>query len=266
MRKLCIACVAAAVVAAIASSAPAGLLDYWDFNQTVGGSDTADDQGTNNLDLSLVGESIYATSTYNGASQTVLSLDGSGDFAKTTAGQPFGGGTSHTLTAWVKHDDAATGTLETYISWGSSSVSRYFFGTTQSWMKLGYGTGTVNVALPAVFDETDWHHYALTFDAGTQTTTMYLDGTPLGSSTATTGAAVTGGELRVGHQCTGNTEYLDGMIDDLAIFSGILTQAEIQAAMTNGPLSIPGPSSVLLVGIALLGLPVLRRRKMDRWI
>ncbi|HEU4935164.1 MAG TPA: Ig-like domain-containing protein [Vicinamibacterales bacterium] len=77
-----------------------------------------------------------------------------------------------------------------------------------------------------------WRHVALTYDGST--VRMYFDGTLVNS---TTGAHTTNNNpLLFGHWYTGATEYFDGLVDEVRLYSRVLTAAEIQTDM-NSPIS-----------------------------
>jgi len=80
----------------------------------------------------------------------------------------------------------------------------------------------------------DWHHIAVTFDGGTFN--VYLDGEAAFELKA--GAPRTfGGTFYVGSRCDlGTSEYYDGLLDELGVYAGVLTQGEVAEIMTGGVL------------------------------
>jgi uncharacterized protein (DUF2141 family) len=93
----------------------------------------------------------------------------------------------------------------------------------------GAWTGRVTKTLTSA-DLNVWKHLALTYD-GT-TVRMYVDGLLVNSSVGA--HTTTSNPLLVGHWIGGN-EYLDGMVDELRLYSRTLSQSEIQTNM-NAPI------------------------------
>ena len=113
---------------------------------------------------------------------------------------------------------------------------------------------------PAVQTST-WTHLAMTFDAGTDTKTLWVDGAIAATDSTANQYLPNGPEmenLHIGSGAdNGGSFFFDGNIDDVTIWDEALGQAEIMDIMTN---SIPEPSGICLIGLAGLGL-VLRRRR-----
>lgn len=135
---------------------------------------------------------------------------------------------------WVKKADEAggTGTLPRIISrdsdvhelaMDSGHITRgnfaIYFGNNPGW------TSCMPVDL-------DWHHIAVTFDGSTFN--VYLDGEAAFNLKAG-GARTFTGALYVGSRCDlGSNEYYAGLLDELAIYSGALTQDKVKEIMTGG--------------------------------
>ncbi|MBC8456669.1 MAG: LamG domain-containing protein [Deltaproteobacteria bacterium] len=137
---------------------------------------------------------------------------------------------------WVKKADEAggTGTLPRIISragdvhelaMDSGHMVRgnfaIYFGNNPGW------TSCMPVGL-------DWHHIAVTFDGGTFN--VYLDGEPAFDLKAG-GGNTFGGALYVGsrHDLPSNESYA-GLLDELGVYAGVLTQNKVAEIMTGGVL------------------------------
>ncbi|MCB0110731.1 MAG: hypothetical protein KDE53_32655, partial [Caldilineaceae bacterium] len=77
----------------------------------------------------------------------------------------------------------------------------------------------------STYADTDWHHTICTFDATTHVLRLYQDATLVGEAT-TSGAYIGTGPLYIGRRFD-NTRYLDGSVDEIAIYQRTLTTAEI---------------------------------------
>jgi regulation of enolase protein 1 (concanavalin A-like superfamily) len=85
---------------------------------------------------------------------------------------------------------------------------------------------------PDGLDLNVWRHVALTYDGST--VRMYFDGSLVNSAT---GAHTTNNNpLLFGHWFPGAGEYFDGLVDEVRLYSRVLTAAEIQTDM-NTPIS-----------------------------
>ena len=73
----------------------------------------------------------------------------------------------------------------------------------------------------------DWRHWACTYDADTNTRTLYLDGKQVAQDTASAGYAGSG-PLFIGRALWDNASAFDGRLDEVAIWRDALTVGEIE--------------------------------------
>jgi len=80
----------------------------------------------------------------------------------------------------------------------------------------------------------DWHHIAVTFDGSVFN--VYLDGEAAFELKAG-GPRTFGGTFYIGsrHEL-GTSEYYEGLLDELGVYAGVLTQKEVAEIMTGGVL------------------------------
>ncbi len=261
------------VVAAVASlglcaSAHADLINYWKFDEAAGAT-AAIDSGTssNLLNLDLQGNAAFVHDTARGGQ--VLELDGDGDYASNT-GEPFTTDIAHTVGVWVNHFDE-TDLTQRWLSWGAKSGGRYFLGPNADGSLSGHihaGAATWSAfytqgaAKPAA---NTWQYWAFVRE-GTDAR-LYVDGEHVQTLTVSNvgGSINSAGELRVGQAFADYGQYLNGRMDDLAIWNEALTPEQIISAMNYGAANymIPEPSSAVLLSFAvmamLLGLGSRRR-------
>lgn len=130
--------------------------------------------------------------------------------------------------------------------WGGNN------GPPGAWNALNAVTGTT---------EGTWQHIAITYDAGTTSRVLYIDG----ESAATSDVGISANLLRDLHigsgQDDGNNFFWAGQLDDVGIWDEALTQGQVQSVMRGGIASIPEPSVFGLFGIGGLLLIVRRRSR-----
>ena len=116
----------------------------------------------------------------------------------------------------------------------------YFWNGSQAF----FSTGTIPVKA--------FSQVGFTLDNSTQTLDFYINGQLAGTSTATFGS-VSSGPVLIGHDPVGG--YFAGTIQDVAVYHGILTAAQMSLLATppvageaGGPTSVPGLVSLIGVG------------------
>lgn len=104
-----------------------------------------------------------------------------------------------------------------------------------------------------------WYHIAATFDAGTSTGTLYVNGLQVATA-AMTGGTVAGFQnfaaptfAGLGGMNNDTSRSMNGFVDDARLYNEVLSQPQIAALM------VPEPSAALLGGLGVLAL--LRRRR-----
>lgn len=228
----------------------AELINHWKFDETSGAT-ASDSAGS--LNLALQGDSHFAADATRGQ---VLALDGASDYASNT-GEPFTSDGTFTVGLWVNHSD--TGNLtQKWMSWGIAGA-RFFLGPwsgNSNGCVFG-GFGSVNASFNASGAKPlagDWQYWTLVGDG--DRAVLYRDGELLQILTiATSGSISSSGEFRIGRQYGSNEEYLNGLLDDVAIWNEALTPHQIKTAMTLGAENymVPEPSSAALLLTAVLG-------------
>lgn len=261
------------MVALLPLTAPGAALvqNYWDFegnfNDKVGSANgSAGSEVTTTTGHGGSGTASTYPSTLSGGG--AFDSDGYTDIAPTV---PSSGTNAFSMSYWFKiADDSSTnprgifdfsgnggdGPQSLYIG-SNNSIAFRVDGTTGGGAALYNNGGTG-------FEDGQWHFVAATYDPSNGIE-LHVDGFGVdGSNGSTYGTINWDADQYLGAFNVNDSETargLDGSLDDVAIYSGILSESEI-TGLANGSLTpdqIPEPSALLLG--ALSGLALLRRRR-----
>jgi hypothetical protein len=244
----------------------ATLTNLWNFESP---NPFNDKVGTAN---GTAGSSITTSTGFNGGTAAVFpaSVGSSAhyvDIDESTITSMVGSGFSITFWFKIANDNATVtrGLFDFSGNGGDTGIQGLILGTNNLNFRIdGVGTpnSVINIAPPSSVEDNEWHHIALTFQAGlADGFKLYLDGAPLTSSSTTaftlsTGVGPNANSYLGSFNFTGATETkgLNGALDEFGIWSGVLTPSEVTALA-----AIPEPATALLGGLGLLTL--LRRRR-----
>lgn len=304
--KWLVACVVLGAVWYAPRPACAALIAYWDFE-----GDFQDSVGINHLTAHAYAGSL-ATASADGNDATTgvvagrvgqsLVLDGIADGVSTQSNTvlDFTDGSSFTISMWVKlqpntydnNTNANPGdgrssllfrdsgalfngyTLALDHKNGSETTTTQFLrGTLDAGAESNLIDKSTNIVADVLNDE--WHHVAYVVkDVGsaTGTTTLYLDGGVVASSTNLLNLATNGdggissgaAPLYLGSERANGNRWAKGAMDDVAIWSDALPVGSIvglaQGTYDPSTTPIPEPSTVVLGLVALGGVAVRGRR------
>ena len=235
-----VALVVALAVPGIAWGGDSSLVGWWRFDD--GSGTVARDSSGNGNDAALMGDATWATGNIRGA----VVIDGNGDYLEAAASDSLNvTGSAITLTAWVYFEDVGvvqiilakafnnTAHLSPYFSYGLHILSN---GRGRCWLSLTSNTQSYAMAPEGTVKAQRWHHMAGVYD-GSQIR-LYLDGEIVATSSATGNLnPYPDGLLRMGDN-GGLTEPMDGKLDDIRIYSRVLSEAELADVMLGkGPAS-----------------------------
>jgi hypothetical protein len=252
---IALTCIGAVVPSPSFGAAP--VLGLWRFNEG-SGTNALDSSGLNNngtlagqngnLPAWVTGQSGFGGAlrfTNDGTNHTYVNIPGSASLmVGQTATNPW------TFTAWAYEDSGGTGSSVAafgrffvvddgqafqFESGSSTDEELYTWSRQTLAWQLGWGAGS---AVAPLLDQ--WVHWAVVYD-GTNLT-IYRDGNQgtnagvasmpvtaaLGGYSGYTGSILIGSEL----DQTADRNW-NGMLDDVAVFSGALTQDEIRTAMSG---------------------------------
>jgi PKD repeat protein len=203
-----------------------GLLGYWRLGEPAGAT-AIDELGARPGAYAAQGVTLGRPGALPADPNTAAAFDG-------TAGEMTA--TTPLLTT--------SGTLEGWFEWQQGvALMRDHTSTGGTGWILAYGTGG-RIACraggtPLVSDvtvasvRTGWHHFALTRDG--RDVRLYLDGKRLALPDADPGPAWSAGPWHVMRNGNSPTEYTRGLADEVAVYDGALTAADIKQRAALGP-------------------------------
>ena len=269
---------------ALTTEVDAGLLAHWKFDET-SGTTAADSAGTNDGTL-LDGDPNSAnlpvwrptSGQFGGAihfNHTTLNHVKVPDFG-------YGGDGNFSTSIWTKIDLSAPTGKQWWYFWSDGPFSqvasfnyylrgeqdqnsvprpdggKYFVNTTFD-DGSGAGTGGLGIVPGSSVGDGQWHMLTVTYST-TDGTKYYVDGVLEASNPAYTGTmALQSGDVFFGARADLNsarvfggdgTDQDDGLLDDAAIWSFTLTDAQVDRVYRLGAGSvIPEPTSLVLLGL-----------------
>jgi hypothetical protein len=230
------------VVHLIVSSCPAGssgprLVAHWRLDETSGtvARDSAGDRhGT------VYGGAQWASGQVAGA----LRFDGYDDYVALPIGPLIGSLTDTTVAAWVNWSGQG-GASQCIFSFGTGPqanmllMPRAATGELRFAITTGGAANEDRTSAPHALP-TGWHHVAVTIDANEHTHSLYLDGSLVaanGSARYTPASLGNTSRNWLGRSQGAAASYYAGRIDNLHIYSGMLSEAEIDSLMGGSALS-----------------------------
>ncbi|HEX2749539.1 MAG TPA: LamG-like jellyroll fold domain-containing protein, partial [Verrucomicrobiales bacterium] len=222
----------------------ATLVAYWPFN----GNATA----TRGVNGAFSG-AVTATTDRNNAAGAALAFSGSLQYVSVAGGGGLNGATAGTVGLWAKWNGASQdadccGSFGAVLArQGNGLFSDDILALDAAnpaaahvvWRQSG-GPAPVLVKSTSVVGNT-WHHIAVTFSpAGS---TLYFDGVAQASATGSGMSNNAGVPLSIGAWAGDGAGFMNGSLDDVAVWDQPLTAAQIAqiAGSTKTPLDFDGP-------------------------
>jgi hypothetical protein len=215
-------------VTAVSAGLPAGLAGAYRFDEG-SGTATADSSASAN-NGTLVGATWTTGRTGSG-----LSFNGTSNRVDLASDLSAVLGGSGTVAFWINTTQTGNNTM--WMAPGVLGVEAagdgndVFWGWLDATGRIGVQAGNTAGAKSAnPINDGQWHHVALTRDATTGAVEVYVDGQLSGSATSDTGVKTTpfGSVGRI-DDTGGTPAYLAGALDDLYLFSRVLTGDEIRS-------------------------------------
>ena len=207
------------------TAAPPSLVAAYGFEEGTG-TTTADSSGLNNT-----GTLSNATWATTGRFGKALSFNGTNAWVTVPDANVLDLTTTMTIEAWVNPTTLTSWrTIVLKESTSGLSYGLYAHDGSRPAAYIRIGSSDIDRAGTAVLPTNTWTHVAMTYD-GT-TLRLYVNGAQV-ATRAISGSIVTStGALRIGGNASWG-EYYAGLIDEIRIYSRVLTAAEITADMNT---------------------------------
>ena len=210
---------------------------------------------TSNFTLSTANAPNFAYVTgADGTANGAISGLGVADYLETNENLSITGAADRTVTTWIKTNAVlnASGINRGIVTMGHKAAQKKFtLLLNGDKVRNDTHAGGGNTGILTIFDDA-WHLLAVVYDNATTTSTIYVDGVSLKViNWATDWAAPKILATSARHLLIGNdvhddpnprTRGFEGAIDDVRVYTGTLTQGEIQALYDSANLSTNGVS------------------------
>lgn len=209
-------------------TSPATLVAHWALDE-LSGSTVADSAGsaTGSLSPGASGPNLGGSAPHTRLG-TALELDGVDDAVSLGSAAALGALTDDfSIAAWVRPDSTAG--VQRILAVDGWTDGGLVFGLSQSGGQQAVALTTVGVLdylLPAVVPAGRWTHLAVVMDGG-GSVDFYLDGHLRGRVSHSRGGQASGADWWIGSN--GSDGHFGGGLDDVRVYDGQLTAAEIRA-------------------------------------
>jgi hypothetical protein len=223
--------------------AHSGLVGYWRLGEGSAAEGGANDAGPNNLDGGYPASGItysVAGAIANDAN-TAITADGSSEPVTVLDDNllDFGDGPlSYEL--WVKRSATQGATQGLVSKGGGAGLLRFLVNNTIGFSKQGTA-GEIVSSSSAITDTTTWHHVVVTKNGSSSA--LYVDGVDAGVAGTNQTLTDTTVGLRIGHVAT--AQRFPGSLDEVAVYSAVLTAAEVleHYEVGSGVIKLDGASA-----------------------
>ncbi|MCA9216047.1 MAG: LamG domain-containing protein [Planctomycetales bacterium] len=199
-----------------------------------------------------------------------LDLRGITDYLVADSYTGIAGGADRTIALWVKSASVAN---QHMVEWGTNDAgNRYTFRINNS--EANGTLGGIRNEIQTTFvindipvSDGEWHHVAVAFDVNDGAPSkndinLYVDGVLAGATTTNANDPVLDtiplNPVAIGGTNVFTDRSVDGLMDDVAIWSRALEASEI-ASLASGAAIIPEPNSAVLILFGCIGFGLLRR-------
>jgi len=208
------------------------LISYWGFEEGSLSDTNVENSINDSLDLTIYNGYVRTTSGLIGQGLDVSPLGtryllSNADFKKSI---------NTTISFWINSTGVGGMSFNPGLFQGffSNAQNRIYMDKTNTQLKFRDPyTGPPNASLPGV---QKWTHYVITYNGNTGLTIVYYNGTQVSNGTGTN--LTLEGQLRL-IPSSDASDHFHGSVDEIGIWSKVLTADEISALYNNGSGELP---------------------------
>jgi len=217
------------VLMSVAKAADPDLVAYWKFDDGFG--TTAFDSSGNGNNGTLIGGAQWVEGQFGGA------LEFNGSDARVDAPYIPLDSRSFTITMWVNPVLYTSEQIViSQVQSNATDTSLHFriYGPGSGRVRMGFYNNDLDTT--TTLDENNWYHITFWYDFENQNRRIYVNGT-LEAEAAATPYLGTSGNTVIGSW--GTSQWFQGIIDDVRIYTRALTETEILGVMQGGGAEYP---------------------------
>ncbi len=220
------------VLTSVAKAVDPDLVGSWRFDE--GSGTTAFDSSGNGNDGTLVGDAVWVSGKFGGA------LEFNGSNARVDAPYIPLDSRSFTITMWVNpvlytNEQVVFSQVET----NTTNLSMHFRLWGDGRVRMGFYSNDLDTVAGSVADN-NWYHITFWYDFENQNRRVYINGEIQAEASATPYLG-TSGDTVIGSW--GSSQWFQGIIDDVRIYSRALMDAEILGVMSGSGAEYPFASA-----------------------
>ena len=207
-----------------------GLIGYWRMDESSwnGTAGEVKDRSGNNINGTFVNGSTVVGGRFGNAGNFV---PGTNNYVNLGSNMSIANN-SFTLAGWVRRSTSGRWDLIWSASSGSTNRSLHVGFNSSNFLVCNFYENDLQGSLTVT--DTNWHHFACTFDSTTKTRALYLDGAPAGSDIASANYQGTG-NIKIGGNYTSDSNAYSGNIDEVRIYNRALSRQEINSLYNFTP-------------------------------
>ncbi|BDZ45936.1 PKD domain-containing protein [Naasia aerilata] len=221
-----------------------GAKDFWRMGESSGTA--VSDWAGNNDAVAGTGVALGQSGAISGDSNTAAAFsgDGNGLVAAQTAEQGAG---NFAIEAWFKTTSTVGGKVVGFgnaKTGNSTSYDRHIYLDASGRIFFGVYPGNVQTINTGTgYNNGQWHHVVASL-SGTEGMALYVDGLRVGSRPEIYLAQGYTGYWRIGGDSTwAGANYLNGSIDDVAVYGAALTADQVRTHYTLSGRTVAGPAA-----------------------